>query len=170
MSRVAFTRFCRQIHQSARVGVRGGAKPILAMPRFSRRLFWTSLLKWLIPCTLQITPVKSAKSCITLKKWKRIFLRQILCPQSKLLLGKGAIKRFSTQWPRGVYFLLSCKIPVLAGLVLKKMSIFFPFMQICLKKCCCKNLSRKGWRVTLIEDNFSWGGGGFFIANFPFPM
>ena len=38
MSRVAFTRFCHQIHQCARIGVRGGGvKPILAMPRFSRR-------------------------------------------------------------------------------------------------------------------------------------
>ena len=34
MLQVAFMRFCRQIHQSARIGVRGGAKPILAMPGF----------------------------------------------------------------------------------------------------------------------------------------
>ena len=37
--------FCREIHQSAKIGGRGGVKPILAMPGFSRLLLQPPLPK-----------------------------------------------------------------------------------------------------------------------------
>ena len=51
MSRIALTRFYRQIHQSARIGV-GGVNPIFAMPGFSRRLFRHSLPKPIVHCLI----------------------------------------------------------------------------------------------------------------------